>query len=335
MSLPDVACSVFRAVLVVLTGCAGRAALAGEEVNPLTGAPLSLERSHWALEQARLEEQLQASLLNRRKFEIERQRLESGLLPGDGANAGDAGARAPAPGRLAPSLPGGASGTPALDGRSVALSTQATLPAASLAAPDARAPTANSGKSPRRRLRARSAQAATTSTGEWTVIGVQASGTRWCVLIEESDRLEPVCAGQSRHGHHVDAVAADRYTVDGVPHRLDIPGTRLARWPMRTGAGREASARPGQGGDFGAFESDAAATDALESATTQPASFDPGPPLRGVSGPGRPIAGSAEPGDSLPGASSVDRAGLVPGGVPATLAGTPLELRVPAEILRQ
>ena len=47
------------------------------EVNPLTGMPLSLEEMHWTLEQAHLEEQLQASLLNRRKFEIERQHLDA------------------------------------------------------------------------------------------------------------------------------------------------------------------------------------------------------------------------------------------------------------------
>ena len=48
-------------------------------VNPLTGIPLSLEDMHWTLEQARLEEQLQASLLNRRKFELERQRLDTSI----------------------------------------------------------------------------------------------------------------------------------------------------------------------------------------------------------------------------------------------------------------
>ncbi len=177
-------------------------------VNPLTGTPLSLEDMHWTLEQARLEEQLQASLLNRRKFELERQRLELGGLdmPADGRSAMPGSGRAAilgAPGSSALAWPGPAAGVSSAPATSGA-------PLAAAAHP--------------RRLRATSAPV---RSSDWSVVGVRAQGTAWCLLVAEEGRLWPLCAGDWRRGHHVDAVSEQAYTVDGVPHPLEIPVARL------------------------------------------------------------------------------------------------------------
>ena len=76
-----VAQSTNRAAAAPAVATAVATAAVPAAVNPFTGVPLSLEQARWALEQSRLEEQLQASLLNRRKLESERQRLEGSAIP--------------------------------------------------------------------------------------------------------------------------------------------------------------------------------------------------------------------------------------------------------------
>lgn len=214
---------VWLAILAVPRS--GAEAPSGSEraVNPLTGAPLSLEQMHWSLEQAHLEEQLQASLLNRRKFELERQRLDlgGGAPPspaGSGAAPGDA--SWPGSGLLAGRAPTAAGPTP------VAPSPLTAGTAAAGAVPAVVAEPAHS----RGRLR----KASIRQPGEdpaWLVVGARARGAAWCLLVSDAQQLLPVCAGEWRRGHHVQAVSAQAYTVDGVSRQFDIPAGRLHAGP--------------------------------------------------------------------------------------------------------
>lgn len=170
-------------------------------VNPLTGVPLSLEQMHWAVEQAHLDEQLQASLLNRRRFELERQRLEQG-----GAAALSAAAEG-VPYAAAPAVP-----ATAITASPVEARRRAPDPG-----PDARR--THSAPRPERRD---SGRTPTPAPAAWQVVGLRAQGNQWCVLVAEAERLWPVCRGEWRRGHYVDAVSEQSYTVDGVVHPFEM-----------------------------------------------------------------------------------------------------------------
>ncbi|MDE3010043.1 MAG: hypothetical protein KGI67_04075 [Pseudomonadota bacterium] len=203
----------------------GAKAQSGPEraVNPLTGAPLSLEQMHWSLEQAHLEEQLQASLLNRRKFELERQRLDLG----GGAPPSPAGSVA---------VPGDGSwpGSGLLGGRvqsAAAAAAVAPLPLPPVvgiarAAPAVVAEPAHG----RTRLRKVSTRQPDEDPA-LQVVGARARGAAWCLLVSEAQQLLPVCAGEWRRGHHVQAVSAQAYTVDGVSRQIDLPAGQLHAGP--------------------------------------------------------------------------------------------------------
>jgi hypothetical protein len=195
-------------MLATLAGPAVLPAWSAGDVNPLTGTPLSLEQMHWTLEQARLEEQLQASLLNRRKFELERQRLDGAVPDGNPAPA------APGAGVLplaaAPTASGMGAGQQA-----DRLGQRVPLPTAAVRAPRTSA-------SGHRRT-------AGAPPPAWTVVGARIQAGQWCLLVAESGELWPVCPGEWRRGHHVEAVTATAFTVDGVAHTLDVPATQLRR----------------------------------------------------------------------------------------------------------
>jgi hypothetical protein len=182
-------------------------------VNPLTGMPLSLEEMHWSLEQAHLEEQLQASLLNRRKFELEREHLDANGGTPDLASGGMPMLQVPGSGVAAPG--GRADGTA---GRPPGGQPAMTAgPASPQEAPRRRAPTLQ-----------RTAPAVA-SPDRWTVVGVRAQGSAWCLLFMDGEQLSPACAGDTRQGHHVDAVSAQGYTVDGHAFSVNIPVARVRR----------------------------------------------------------------------------------------------------------
>jgi hypothetical protein len=204
----------------VLICCATGACSLAADVNPLTGVPLSLEQTHWALEQARLEEQLQASLLNRRKFELERQRLDT--------------ATADAP--MVPGEPSTALRPPSEIRRA------ALLPPAQLARPSPPPVTPAIGARTTVRRGAGDHRQKPPPVVPWTVVGVRTQGAQWCVLVLEDGQLWPGCPGDWRRGHHVDEVSATDYTVDGVSFALDVPLTHLQRGAIGSpqGAGLEA-----------------------------------------------------------------------------------------------
>lgn len=208
---------------------------AGDPINPFTGAPLSLEHARWALEQARLDEQLQSSLLNRRKFEVERQRLDlpdSPALPGTMATrsaevswpAGKPAGISPSTGVL--TAPAGALSAETARARPTGLGSGAP---AGVGLSDASVP----GLQPLRRSDSETgsrppAKRRVVKAREIPhIVGVRGQSAGWCLLIEDPPDLAEVCPGAQLAGRHLDSVSAEQYVLDGVGHALLVPVARL------------------------------------------------------------------------------------------------------------
>ncbi len=176
----------------------------GHDVNPFTGVPLSLEQARWALEQSRLEEQLQASLLNRRKLESERQRLEgAGLEPA---------LAAPLSALHAPpvaTVGGKSDGLPRKSGDGADRMT---------ARPGRRDRTASFAQPVGQRPP--------------VILGVRQNQGQWCVLVQQPAGMQAVCPGQAIQGQTLQSVSAQGYQLGGIQHALDVGPILLA--PQRT-----------------------------------------------------------------------------------------------------
>ncbi len=243
-------------------------------VNPFTGSPRSLEQARWALEQSRLEEQLQQSLLNRRKLEAERQRLEGtgsgswpspsgGLLPGEGT-----------------ALPGPAPGA-----------TLAGRPTPPLAV----APTA--GRQGTHALRSSSRHVAVAPPPP-RVLGVRQGSDGWVLLCAEQGQLRVLRPGEAIGHATLQAVTAEGYRLDGVFHAVEVGAVRLQGHATEPPGMPEPADHPEQNGGF----TPAALADlALPGGANLPGISPPGANLSGTSLPGINLPGTNQSGASLSG----------------------------------
>jgi hypothetical protein len=177
-----------------------------DAVNPFTGRALMLEKKQLELEEAKLEEQLAAAILSRRKFEAETRRLgaESGApkLTAPVASEGNRFGAQAVLRRSAPGATAAASSGPRRKHALIPRALQSPAIVAPIPAPVA-SPTA-----PR-------------------VVGWAKFNGNDYALMQDQAQIRTVAVGASIGGRRIDRVLDNSVVVDGVAHAIPTGSSRV------------------------------------------------------------------------------------------------------------